>query len=119
MSIEEHQVEQVTFGTRRGFTDEFIRRAPQVLPHLADDIKATWRELNHWDELAHQTHIYNSWETEFDEERELIGRGYFSAIAQLKRYGQEAAYLLAANDPEQYAQIVAINAERNQPFHAA
>lgn len=116
MSISEHEVESVTFGTRRGFTDEFIRRAPKVLPRLANDIKTTWREHNHWDELAHQTHIYNSWETDFDEERAFIGKRYFETIAQLRRYGQQAAYLLAATDPEQYAQIVAINAEHNLPF---
>src|SRR5690606_26940610 len=51
MSIPEHQVEKVNFATRRGPVDEFIRRAPEVLPHLAEDIKAAWRELNHWDDV--------------------------------------------------------------------
>ena len=116
MSISEHEVETVKFGTRRGFTNEFIERAPEVLPHLAADIKATWRDFIHWDALAHEPHIYNSWETAFDEERDFVGKRYFEAIAQLRRYGQLTAYLLAETDPEQYAQIVAINAENNLPF---
>lgn len=120
MSIPAHQVEKVNFATRRGPVDEFIRRAPEVLPHLAEDIKAAWRELNHWDDV-YLLEYYDApapGEDAYAAERKFTSKQYFAAVAQLRRYGQHAAYRIADTDPAQYAEVVALNNARNQPLPA-
>jgi hypothetical protein len=112
MSIPLHEVERVTFATRCGPVNEFVRRVREVLPRLAGDIDVVQREVERWDERAYEL---SAAEPGTEEHRAYLfaSRMRVRSIHELVMYAQHAAYVLAETDPERYREIAAINARND------